>query len=98
MLRRFGFVGLLRFIHTQHHLVKSQEFANRPGLERAAARHVRWIGVGNLGYVSKAGFVQMFEERFEKFLARLVASRRTIPTDTHPRFNKRPDEPRPDGT
>jgi hypothetical protein len=37
----------------------AQEFTQRPRLERAAARRVRWIAVRDFGDVAQARFVEM---------------------------------------
>ena len=49
---------LPRFDHRQ----RPQQLAHRPGLERAAARRVRRLGVGDLAQMPDPGLVQMLEQ------------------------------------
>src|SRR5438128_7529477 len=80
----------------EHDPLEPQRLAHRPRLERAAARRVRRVAVGDLRQVAEARVVQMGEQRAEKAIARLAFRLRGAAADAEPRFDERADEPGPD--
>src|SRR5207237_478215 len=80
----------------EHDPLEAQRLAHRPRLERAAARGVRRIAVGDLRQVAEARVVQMSEQRIEKAIARLGLRARGGAPDAEPRLDERAHEPGPD--
>src|SRR5205809_7207194 len=75
---------------------KAQRLAHRPRLERAAARRVRRVAVGDLRQMPEPRVVEMREQGVEEARARLGARRRRAAPDAHPGLDERAHEPRPD--
>src|SRR5438876_708609 len=73
-----------------------QRLAHRPRLERAAARRVRRVAVGDLRQMPEPRVVEMREQGVEEARARLGARRRRAAPDAHPGLDERAHEPRPD--
>src|SRR5438034_11755676 len=71
---------------------QAQRLAHRPRLERAAARCVRRVAVGDLREMSEARVVEVGEQRLEEAPTRLGAHRRRAAPDPPPG----PDEPPPE--
>ena len=69
--------------------VDPEHLADRPGLERAAARRVRRVAVGDLGDVAEAGLVEMGHQRREERAraASRIASAPPPRTRTHASTN-----------
>ena len=70
---------------------KPEQFAERPCLERAAARGVRRFGVTDFRDVAQSGMIQMFEKRRKKSFPRLFFRFSSRCAHADPRFNKRTD-------
>src|SRR5438445_12743810 len=77
---------------------QAQRLAHRPRLERAAARRVRRVAVGDLREMPEARVVEVGEQRLEEAPARLGARRRRGAPDAHPGLDEPAPEPRPDRT
>ena len=72
-------------------LEEAQRFGDGPGLEGAAARRVRRLGLGNFGEMANPRLIEMRKQRLEKSLARLGDRSGGIPIamDTHPSLDER---------
>src|SRR6266508_60560 len=79
----------------ENEAIQAQRFAHRPGLERAAARGMGRIAVGDLADVAQTRFVHMREERREKPLPRLLPRRRRAGAHPHPGLHEWTGQPRP---
>ena len=60
--------SLRRFanIRTEHYASEPYQLGKRPGLERATARRVRRLRIGDLGDVTQAGVIEMLQQRRQK--------------------------------
>src|ERR1700693_6071061 len=79
----------------QDDAIQAQRLADGPGLERAAARGVRRIAVGDLADVAEPRLVGVAQERVEEPLARLSPRLDSPSPDAHPGLHEGPREPRP---
>src|SRR5262245_35082155 len=68
----------------EHGVRQSQRLADGPRLERAAARRVRGVAVGDLGEVPDSGAVQVFQERAEEARPGLPPGLGRAAADAHP--------------
>ena len=82
---------------SQRDTVEPQQFSQRPGLERTAARDEWWFGVGKFRHVTETGVMKMLHQRREKTRSRLAFGVCRIATDPHPSFHEWADQPRPHG-
>src|SRR5262245_7223617 len=74
-----------------------QDLADRPGLERTAARRMRRITVRDLRHVLEPGGVEVMDERLEEKAARLAPHGGPGAAHPHPRLDERAEKPRPRG-
>src|SRR5262249_59116704 len=79
----------------QNDLVEAQRLANRPRLERAAARRERRIAIGDLGHVADAGLVEMAEQRREEPPPRVALRLARAAAHAHPGVDEAAEQPRP---
>ena len=78
-------------------MLEAQVFAQRPGLEGAAAGGEGRVGVGDFGDVPQAGGVEMGFQRRQEFFAGLFFGFGGSAADADPGFDEGADEPGPDG-
>src|SRR5688572_5259578 len=96
-------VGLRRIsgIYTrrwpEHDALEPDQLAQRPGLERTAARRVRRLRIGDLADVAEAGLGEVREQRCDEALASGDLGLWCVASDLDPGLDERPEQPRPDG-
>jgi len=74
---------------------KPEQFAERPRLERTAARCVRGFGVTNFRDVTEPRMIEMLVERWKKLRAGLFSRGSVSAMHAHPSFDERANQPRP---
>src|SRR6185369_7743487 len=77
---------------------ETDQLAQRPGLERAAARRVRRGAVGDLRDVPDPRLVEMREQGRDEALPRLRLRGLAAAANAHPGLDEGAGEPRPDGS
>jgi len=77
-------------------LIQAQCFADGPCLEWTPARRVWPFGVGNFRNVAEAGFLEVAEERGEKFFASLALYSGVVTAHADPRLDERSNQAGPD--
>src|SRR5437868_3099559 len=73
----------------EHAAIEPQRLADRPRLERTAARRVRPVAVGDLGEMTEARVVEMREQRFEEAGPGIALRVRRAAAHAHPRLDER---------
>src|SRR3954471_5053589 len=68
----------------QDEAIQTQQFAERPRLERTAPGRERRLGVGDFAHVADPGRLQVQEQRLDEALARLAACGAGIAAHAHP--------------
>ena len=74
---------------------KPEQFAERPRLERTAARCVGRFGVTNFRDVTQPRMIEMLVERWKKLRSGLFSRGSVSAMHAHPGFDKRANQPRP---
>src|SRR6185436_1083766 len=77
--------------------IEPQRLADGPRLERAAARRVRRVAVGDLGKMAEARIVEMRENGVEKTGPRLPLRFDGAAANAYPGLHERSHEPWPHG-
>src|SRR5215813_12546388 len=78
------------------HCKESEQFPNRPRLERTPARREGRLGVRDFGKMAEAQPIELADERPDEAIARLDSGRARVVTHANPGFDECAHQPRPD--